>query len=247
MYSWRTIRTVCVVLLLLPIVHLTYLIAQRTMATLDPSPQAWADEVEAYVRADTHSTLPANPVVVVGGERVRLWHDLTRDLAPTPVLLRGIGDAIVEDITYYYERLIAFYQPGAVVLLPGTSEFFIRDSKSADDLVGAISALIELDTYHAPERPFYVIAPLKTPLRTQDHPVIDATTEGLATLARDLPKLRLLDANPLLTDSRGSPRARYFRSDGIALNEHGYLRLSTALKSRLEHDRRLETSRSATR
>lgn len=233
MYSWRTIRIVCFVLLLLPVLHLAHLISARTLATLNPSAEAWAAEMDAYVERDTQSALPAKPIVVVGGERVKLWHDLQRDLAPRPVLMRGLGDAIVEDIIYYYQRLVVFYQPSAVVLVPGNSEFFIRDNKSAEELVSAITELVALDAYHAPQRPFYVYAPLKTPLRPQDHAVIEAATERLRALAQNNTKMVLLDGNTLLTDATGAPLPRYFRSDGTALNEHGYLRLTALLRRQM--------------
>lgn len=236
MYSWRFIRTVCFVLLLLPVIHLAYVLSERTMAALDPSPQAWSGDIEAYIKQDTLNPLPSQPIVVVGGQRVKLWHDLERDLAPRPVLRRGLGDAIVEDVSFYYPRLVGFYQPGAVVLLTGDAEFFIRDNKSARELADAIAAFVAMDAYHDADRPVFVFSPLKSPLRPQDHAAMETATELLRTMAEKSPKLTLLDANPLLCDKQGNPRPRYFRSDGSNLNEHGYLRLTALLKAALGRD-----------
>lgn len=233
MYAWRTIRTVCTVLLFLPVVHVAFLISQQTMAALNPSPEAWASEIDAYILQDTKGKLPAQPVVVVGGSDARLWHDLPRDLAPVPVLNRGLGDAIVDDISFYYSRLIGFYQPGAVVLFPSGMEFYIRDNKSAQELVAAIEELVAKDAYHHASRPFYVYTPLKTPLRPQDHPVIDATHRALQGIAATNQKLVVLDANAALGEGQSRPHPRYFRADGTHLNEHGYLRLTALLKAQL--------------
>src|SRR5210317_614486 len=106
MFSWKTTRIVCIVLLLLPIVHLAYLVSRDALAILDPSPNVWDKELQAYARDDRTSTLPKNPIVVVGGRRVTLWTELPDVLADKPVLMRGLGDAIVEDITYNYTALI---------------------------------------------------------------------------------------------------------------------------------------------
>ncbi len=73
MYSWKAIRIACSVLLLLPIVHLTWLMSRDTLETLNSSPDAWAREVAAYAAADAGTQLPASPMVVVGGQRVKLW------------------------------------------------------------------------------------------------------------------------------------------------------------------------------
>ena len=65
MISWKTLRTVCLVLLLIPVIHLVYLVSRDTVATLDSSPDAWAAEIDAYARKDRASKLPKNPIVVV--------------------------------------------------------------------------------------------------------------------------------------------------------------------------------------
>lgn len=234
MYSWKNIRIACFVLLLLPIIHLAYLLAQGTMETLNVSPQTWAREIDAYVAADTSRPLPHKPIVVVGGQRVKLWHGLERELAPKPVLMRGLGDAIIEDITFNYARLIGFYQPDAVVLLPSNSEFFIRDNKSATELTDAIGELIELDKYQNTTKHFYIFTPIKTLLRPQDHATMEAATQRLHKMAQTNTNMIILDTNTLLMDTQGSPRPHYFRSDGINLNEHGYLRLTMLLRAALE-------------
>jgi len=87
MYSWNTVRTICAVLLLIPIIHLAYLMSGEMLATLDGSPQAWAAEVEAYTEAAQSTQLPLEPVLVVGGRQVKLWRGLDNLLRPRAVLI----------------------------------------------------------------------------------------------------------------------------------------------------------------
>jgi len=234
--SWKTLRTICLVLLLLPIAHLVYLVSRDTVATLNSSPDAWAAEIAAYARQDSVSKLPAEPIVVVGGRRVKLWSGLEELLAPHPVLMRGLGEATVDDLIYHYERLIGFYQPDTIVLLPGNSEFHIRANKDAQALVEGIQALVSLDDSLANSRRFLVITPLKTPLYPSDVPVIEEVLERLQSWAADHEKVTILDANSLLTKADGMPNPAYFRADGINLNEHGYVRLSVLLQTAIEND-----------
>ncbi len=234
MYPWKTIRTVCVVLILIPLVHLVYLVSRDTLASLNHSPNAWDRELAAYVSADSQSQLPEKPVVVVGGKRVRLWPGLAEVLAPREVLMRGLGDAIVDDIVHHYERLIGFYRPEIVVFLPGNSEFHIRDDKSPADLLAGVQELAAIDSSHQVTRHLVIFAPLKTPLHPGDDNRIDETAMRLKAWAKDYPRVILIDANPLLTDADGRPRPHYYRSDGVNLNEQGYLRLSMLLADALE-------------
>jgi hypothetical protein len=206
------------------------------METLDASPDTWTRELNAYASEDARTRQPVAPIVVVGGHRVRLWQNLEDVLAPRPVLMRGLGDAIVEDITYNYSRLVGFYQPDTVVLLPGNSEFHIRDNKSAEELTAAITELAKLDGSFQTTRHLYIFAPIKTPLHRKDDPVIEKTTRLLTAWADDETRVTILDANPLLAGPNGKPNPSFYRSDGVNLNEHGYLRLSVLLRTQVETD-----------
>ena len=236
MYSWNTIRTFCAILLLIPVVHLVYLVSQDVTASLEPSPEAWSEEIAAYAAADQSARLPVKPIVVIGGRQVKLWQGLEDLLSPRPVLMRGLGDATVDDMTHYHSELIGHYQPGILVLLPGTSEFHIRDSKSAEELVTAIRTLVKLDESYDVPRQYYIFAPIKTPRYSQDYSKIDETMRLLAQWAQGEPNVTILDPNTLLTSRGGRPNPDYFRLDGVNLNEHGYLRISLLLQNTLDQN-----------
>jgi hypothetical protein len=233
MYSWKTTRNFCAVLLLVPLVHLAYLMSSETLSLLDSSPQVWEPEVNAYNDNVRIEDLPAAPVVVVGGRLVTLWPGLENLLAPRPVLMRGIGDATVDDIIYHYQQLIGFYRPGTLVVLPGNSEFHIRDNKSPEELVAAIRKLEALDAAHGYTRLFYVFSPVLTPLYPGDRAKLTAAGEQLAEWAAAEPRVRFLDANPLLRGANGGPDPQFFRGDGVHLNENGFLRLALLLRQTL--------------
>lgn len=224
------------VLLLLPIVHLGFLMSRETREALNSSPETWSREVQQFVEADAQIRLPENPIVVVGGRRVKLWPDLPELLAPRPVLMRGIGEAIIEDITFNYVPLIGYYRPDSVVIVPGNSEFHVRDNKTAVELLGAIQDLAALDADHGNTRKLYVFTPIKTVLRPVDHDTIDRATLLLKQWASTDERVEILDANPLLAGANSAPRQVYFRGDGVSLNEHGYLRLAILLLTALEAD-----------
>lgn len=236
MFSWKTIRAFCAVLLLLPLAHLAILLARESMATMDSSPTVWQGEVDRYIRQDDQASLPTNPVVVIGGRRASLWPGLAATVSPMPLIRRPLGNAIVDDFVHYHERLISFYRPAAVVLLPGSTEFHHRANKSAEQLVASIQTLVDLDTSLSKRRRFYVFAPIKTPLHSEDWPTIDAVVAQLTAWGVDHPAFELIDPNPLLTAPDGAPDSAYFRSDGIQLNDAGYLRLDILLRQALRQD-----------
>ncbi|WP_236629870.1 GDSL-type esterase/lipase family protein [Pseudohaliea rubra] len=226
------------ILLCLPLLHLGWLLAQEFRAYLDPSPAAWAEDMQAIIRADETLALPEKPVLVVGGRRVVLWNNLPAMLAPYPTLLRGLGDATIEDLTHYYDRLIGFYRPDILVLLPGYADLHLRDNKTPEDLVDAVRTLVTLNRQHLATAMVYVIAPLKMPLHPDDDARIEAMGRALAAWAARESGVALIDANGLLTTASGRPDPALYSGDGINLNEAGYLRLAMVLREALHQGHR---------
>ena len=133
-----------------------------------------------------------------------------------------------------YERLIGYYQPESVILLPSHSEFHIREFKSAPEMAAAIRKLVELDLYQGVTRHFYIFPPLKTPLHRNDDAKIEKTTDLLRNWAAGDERIIIVDGNAVLTDRNGAPKADFFRSDGVNLNPEGYLRLSLLLRQEFQ-------------
>lgn len=233
MYQWKTLRTLAVVLLCLPLLHATYLVTRGVTSYLDPSPDAWAGELRKIVESDLRTSLPERPVLVVGGQRVRLWRDLPDRLAPSPTLLRPLGDATLEDLTHHYDRLVAYYRPRVLVIVPSYSDLHIRDAKSPADFRDAARALLELDDSYGSTAWRVLMVPLMTPLHPEDNAPIRAMAHLAAELETQLPRLSVVDPNQLLTDATGRPDPAYYRSDGINLNDEGYARAALTLEQKL--------------
>lgn len=236
MYPWKTLRNIGALLLMLPLIHLTWLVSQETLMLLNASPNTWAKDLAHYVAEDRKQHLPENALLLVGGRRASLWRNLEADLAPMPVLNRALGDATIGDIQYHYERLVGHYRPEILVLIPGNSEFHIRDSKSAGEFLHAIQDLAATDQVTRPGKRLVVFTPLKTVLYPQDDERIDNISHQLTQWAALHENITVLDANPLLVKTSGGADPRYYRPDGVNLNEHGYLRLTMLLREQLERD-----------
>jgi hypothetical protein len=229
MYEWRQLRLLAAVLLLLPVFHIAYLVSDDLRSYLNPSPQVWAEDMAAYIDTDERMPLPQDPVLVVGGHRVRLWGDLQGVLAPRPVLLRPLGDARIEDLTYHYLRLIAHYRPRLLVVFPGYADLHLRDNKTPEELVSSLAELLRLDAEYRPLGWRFIVAPVHMPLHPGDRERIAAMGQGLKELARRSDRLKIIDPNPVLSGDAGRPNPRYYLGDGINLSAEGYARISDLL------------------
>jgi hypothetical protein len=233
MYEWKTLRTIAVVLIALPLLHLLYAVSKGAANYLEPGPEVWADSLQRIIDSDMQATLPDRPVLVVGGQRVRLWRELPDRLAPRATLLRPLGDATIDDIAFYYDRLIGHYRPDTLVIVPGYAELHLRDSKSPEAFVESARRLLRLDTDYGVTRRRVLLAPILMPLHPEDNHRIEAMAAGTKALEQELPDLLVLDPNTILTRADGRPNPDYYLSDGINLNNEGYARVTLMLEQAL--------------
>jgi hypothetical protein len=233
MYEWRTLRILAGLLLCVPIVHFAFMMSRDVNRYLDPSPEVWNDEIEALISSDMDAALPVDPIVVVGGQRVRLWKDLPAQLQPRATLLRPLGDSTIEDLTFHYDRLIGYYRPDILVIFPGYADLHLRDDKTPEDFSRSLRELLELDEAYGASTWRYVIAPLRMPLHPQDDQRIDAMVREAQKLALELPNLVVIDPNPLLQGMNKGPNPDFYRGDGVNLNREGYAVVTVLLESEL--------------
>ena len=233
MYDWKTLRILSGLLLCLPLVHFTWSVSHDLSHYLDPSPETWNKQMKRLVQDDLLASIPEDPILVVGGERVRLWRDLPARLQPRATLLRPLGDATLEDLHYHYERLIGFYRPKVLVIFPGYADLHLRDRKSPDGFENALSALLERDDANGSAIWRYVIAPVQMPLHPGDEERIAAMTRRSQSLAARIGRTTIIDPNPVLRGLDGQPDPTFFLTGGVNLSNEGYSRISMLLQEKL--------------
>lgn len=238
MFEWKTLRILSVLLLCLPLVHFAWNVSHDLMHYLDPSPRTWDREMERLTQDDLLLSLPEEPILVVGGQRVRLWHDLPARLQ-SATLLRPLGDAKLEDLYYYYDRLIGFYRPKILVIFPGYADLHVRDQKSPEDFENALFALLERDSANGSTIWRYVIAPVQMPFHPGDRDRIAAITRRSENLAARVGRTTIIDPNPVLRGPDGQPDPALFLMAGINLSSEGYIRIGMLLREKL-HSQSLE-------
>lgn len=240
MFEWRSLRTAAVVLLCLPLLHLAWIVTRDFASYLNPSPEAWRDNIEAIIENDREITIPELPILAIGGQRVTLWKDLPELLRPRQVLMRPLGDATLDDLIHYYDRLVAYYRPNILLLVPGYADLHLRDEKTPDEFARALSTFLEKDNSYGHTYWRYVFAPLQMPLHPEDKERIEAMVSATLNICERLPRTSCIDANPLLTDATGRPNPDYYRGDGVNLNDVGYARVSMLTQERLREDGALQ-------
>lgn len=201
-------------------------------------PTVWESDIALL--AERARSGPDAPVVFVGSSSIRMWDDITTDMAPLPVLQMGFGGGKIGDVLHYVRPLVLDHDPRAVVLYIGGNDLMgllgaAKEPRAVVAIYDQIVARIHADQ---PDVPIYYVAVKPTTLAAASRPLGAEVNRRIEERANADPRLHFIDGNPAVTLSDGSADPDLLLWDGIHLNRDGYLAWGTPIRERLMHDLR---------
>lgn len=152
------------------------------------------------------------------------------------VVNHGFGGATVEELLYYYHRMVLPYQPAAVVLRTGHNDVW---DCSAEEAIVLTRRLIDWLKNDFPD--IRIVA-----LKAFDHPsalkknriALHQYNAMLEELAENDPQLSTVDLNPFFYQTSqdcgtGQNFRDVFREDGLHLTDSGYEEMTDFLAPKL--------------
>lgn len=196
-----------------------------------PSPERWSSEVQKYLEEDDKHFPEPGRVVFVGSSSIRLWKSIEADMAPVPVLRRGLGGAIVRDATYYADTLIAPYEPGAVVLYAGDNDIArgIAPACVLADVKAFIARVRELGV----TAPIYYVGIKPSPKRSNLWPKMQETNDAIRTFMSQDDSLHFVDVSESMRLEDGTINPSLFGADQLHMSQEGYKAWTQRLKPAL--------------
>jgi len=186
---------------------------------VDPDPERFAAEIEAFQAWDAKNAFPAAPVVLVGSSSIRLWNsgECFPDL---PVVNRGFGGAHISDVNHYIEQTVLKYRPSIVVFYAGDND--ITDGKTGGQVLEDYQEFVA-SVLSASAAVQIVFIPIKPSLaRWSAWPRMMEANEMIRVFSEGLDPLHFIDvATPMLGED-GMPRPELFVEDGLHMTEVGY-------------------------
>lgn len=182
-------------------------------------PRYW-DDVQTIKHYDQMYAPPANPILFVGSSSIRKWEDLERTFASYNAINRGIGGAVVNDITFYLTDLVFAYHPREIVLYVGEND--IPDGAGADTVLERTKRLITAIREKLPETPVTYISIKPSPSRDKYRQTVQEANALIKDYLQTQNKITWVDVfTPMLT-KEGNSRPEIFQSDMLHLNKDGY-------------------------
>jgi len=191
------------------------------------SSNKWESDVAAFEKQDLQTPPPAHPIVFVGSSTIRFWK--ANDAFPgLPVLNRGFGGSETADAAYYFDRIVARYQPSIVVFYSGDND--LNAGKSPDEVVADTREFIDLLRNRSPKSKLVFIAIKPSIARWKLMDKMRETNQRAQKLVASYPGGVFVNIESKILGDDGKPRAELFRADGLHLNEKGYEILNEAVR-----------------
>ena len=90
--------------------------SQLGFAQYQPDPLRYLSQIIKFEEQDFSSPPPTAAILLVGSSSFLFWNDAKVELSPLTVINRGFGGSVMNDVIYYFDRIIAKYNPRAIVL-----------------------------------------------------------------------------------------------------------------------------------
>ena len=180
----------------------------------------WEADIAAFERADSGVRHAPGAVVFVGSSSIRMWDTLAADFPDVPTINRGFGGSRVRDSTWYADRIVTNYRPGAVVFYAGDNDLVEGRSprQVRDDFVDFVAAVRR----RVPDARIGFIAIKPSPSRQALLPQMRQANELVRAYAQATPGVDYLDVFTPMLDADGHPRRELFLADMLHMNRLGY-------------------------
>jgi len=205
------------------------LVVGLRLTALDPNAQpiSCVDAQTAFETQDFSASLPANPALIIGNQRVRYWINLPSQLGTLPVLKRTVGGLQPHHLSECFPRLIGHYQPDTVFLVLDTEHLLMTPS---EDLIDSLQRIMDQRSVYGLRFELAIIAPITSPaVSASDQGGFSSRKNDLRDWSARTLGTRYLSIDGLFTGNDGEVSPDYFWPNGKTLTEKGYAKLTNWL------------------
>ena len=209
-------RTTILTLLILCLVSITAGQAEPYTREKD-----WEKEIAAMLDIDVRQTPPPNPILFTGSSSIRMWSSLRSDFPQQNVINRGFGGSHLEDLVFFFRKIVVPYRPKKIVVYSGEND--IEVGQNAENVLADFKALVELRDRSLPGVPLIYISMKPSILRWAKWPEMKRGNDLIKADAENHKRVTFVDVSGAMLGADGKPKPDLFLGDGLHMNAKGYV------------------------
>lgn len=182
--------------------------------------ELWQKEIDAFAEIDRRQTPPAGAALFVGSSSIRKWDELRGDFPASSVVNRGFGGSHLEDVIFFFDRVVAPFRARKIFLYAGEND--ITAGKSPARVAADFQTFVRLVRDRSPRAVIYFISLKPSPARWHLRDEMQETNRLVATACEKNKNCVFVDVWTAMLDQAGRPRADIFIEDRLHMNRKGY-------------------------
>ncbi|CAN5235280.1 SGNH/GDSL hydrolase family protein [soil metagenome] len=180
----------------------------------------WDKEINALTEIDTRQTPPKSAVLFVGSSSIRMWKNLRSSFPDLSVINRGFGGSRLEDVNFYFDRIVAPYNPKTIVLYAGEND--VNEGVAPEMVLESYRKFAEMAHNKFPKSKLLYVSLKPSPSRWQIADNYRKTNDLIkAEIAKDK-RAGFVDIWSPMLGANGEPMPEIFLEDKLHMNEKGY-------------------------
>lgn len=188
-----------------------------------PNPARFVGEITAFAKQEAEK----GGIVFTGSSNIRLWTSLKEDFPGLPVLNRGFGGCLANDLVVFFETLITRHEPKLIVAYAGGND--LQEKLTVQEAFDDYTRFLTMTHDRFPKARVILNSVKIAPRRALQIPQVHEFNQRLEAWAAAKDWVRFLDSTSYLADSSGQPIPSYFRDDHLHLNDSGYAKWQSIL------------------
>ncbi len=180
----------------------------------------WDAEINSLTEIDLKQTPPKDAVLFVGSSSIRSWKNLRRDFPQLNLINHGFGGSRLEDVNFYFDRIVAPYNPKTIVLYAGEND--VNDGIAPEKVLADFQQFSKMVRARFPKAKLIYVSLKPSPTRWKLADKMRQTNEIVkAEIAKDK-RAEFVDVWTAMLNEKGEPKPEIFVEDKLHLNEKGY-------------------------
>ena len=197
--------------------------AQTRQPTPRPNPARFAGEIAAFASQDPEK----GGIVFTGSSSIRLWSGLKNDFPGLPVVNRGFGGCVSNDMIVYFDTIVARHEPKLLVTYCGGND--IEEKLTVDEAFEDYTKFLTLTHERFPKTHVILTSVKIAPRRAHQIPQVHELNKRLEAWCGGKEWVRYVDCTSYLADSTDQPVPGYYVGDRLHLSPEGYAKWQAIL------------------
>jgi hypothetical protein len=205
--------------------------SQSLVGQTQPDPIRYESQILTFEERDFSSPPPSNAILLVGSSSIRFWNNASAELSPLTIIQRGFGGSVMNDVVYYFDRIVSKYNPRAIVLYEGDNDLAYGLSPST--ILSQFDTLTTMIKTELPNTRIYILSVKPSIARAHLWHLAVEVNAGFSERAAGDEKISHIPIAKYLNRTDGSFRNDIFVSDQLHLNNLGYEIWSEVIRAAL--------------